>query len=307
MDRILSCVAGSDHRWTVLSTLADEELDLRDLSDELGVPRTTLRHNVDRLLEHDLVEEALNRTYRLTPVGHATLVGLDAFRERVETATRLEPLFECVCPSELGFDVTALSDAEVTVARATRPFEPSFRMAEVLRDAASVVGIMSSLPPLTDDDFQELFSGESPSIELVVNDGLLEDVEREPTCELSDLAGRKISTWSSSKLPSRSASCPSTIVSSCRPSTRTIDPTSSSNRRTGSVGTGHWMYTNSTGNLVGRSADSNNANVDTHQPGDRKRLSPGNVTVHKHMIVSERSIGRAPPGCIQVTVARVSR
>lgn len=185
---ILSCVAGTDHRIGIITALADDELDLRDLSDELGVPRTTLRHNLEQLQEHDIVDETLDRTYALTTLGQATLSGLDAFRSRVETEARLAPLFSCIHPSTFEFAPTALEDADITVAERPFPHRPGQRLLDAIQDGQSVTAVLPSVPPLDSDDLEKLATRDDCSLNLTLTVQVTEVVRQQFPTTLSKLA-----------------------------------------------------------------------------------------------------------------------
>lgn len=165
---ILSCVAGTNHRIEIISTLADAQFNLRELSDRLGVPRTTLRHNLEQLEEHGLVNETLDRSYALTPLGKATLSGLEAFRSRVQTEARLEPLFSCIDPSTFDFDTRALQDADITVAQQAFPHLPGQTLLDAMKAGQSVSAVLPSVLPLDSDDLEKLGNGHDTRLDLTL-------------------------------------------------------------------------------------------------------------------------------------------
>lgn len=50
----LQCIASTKHRASILLATAESAKDLRDLSEELAIPRTTVRHNIKQLADADL-------------------------------------------------------------------------------------------------------------------------------------------------------------------------------------------------------------------------------------------------------------
>jgi predicted transcriptional regulator len=143
---LLNHVAGTPLRIEILSTVADEPMDLRDLSDRLRSPRTTVRHNLDKMIDANLITETIERNYRCTSVGWAVLTGLETFAECLDAALRLESLFECFPPTEFGLDVSALTDAEVTTASRAEPYAPSRRLWEVIEQSEEIAGFLPINP-----------------------------------------------------------------------------------------------------------------------------------------------------------------
>lgn len=143
---ILETLGGTPLRLRVLDALSEGELDLRDLSDQTNIPRTTLRHNLSRLLEASVIEETLTGAYRLTPRGRIVRIGIEAYRTRIETGIRLEPFFECVPIGEIDAEVGWFAEAEMTVAGRSSPYAPGRRLLTVLQSPEPVRGFLPSLP-----------------------------------------------------------------------------------------------------------------------------------------------------------------
>jgi len=168
VQELLDLVAGTPIRVEVLSVLADATLDLRDLSDRLSVPRTTLRHNLQQLIKGGLVEETLDNEYRSTSLGRTVLNGLAAFSEHVETALRLDPLFSCLSPSRLDIDIRRLSSAKVVEATKAEPYAPHLRLTELVRNASTVRACFSTNPFLIDLNGKRIFGREDCDVSLLV-------------------------------------------------------------------------------------------------------------------------------------------
>jgi predicted transcriptional regulator len=143
---LLNHIAGTSLRIDILSVVADEPMDLRDLSDQLEEPRTTVRHNLDKMIEAGLITETIERSYRCTSIGWAVLTGLETFNECLGAALRLEPLFQCLSPAEFGLEISALTDAEVTTASQARPYAPYRRLSNLVGESEEVDGFLPTNP-----------------------------------------------------------------------------------------------------------------------------------------------------------------
>lgn len=149
---LLAHVARTPVRPDILAAVDDIALNLRDLSDRLDVPRTTVRHNLKRLLKEGLVEETIGNEYRTTELGGAVLLGMDGFERRFETALKLSPLLECLPRDEIGVDVYSLTDATVTTTSQADPVAPLRRLEELVEQASRLDGYFPVYPLLGDID-----------------------------------------------------------------------------------------------------------------------------------------------------------
>jgi len=81
----------SPARWQTIATIRDEPLTVAEISRRLGLRRQSVQHNVNQLLEQNLVELLLNPRHRraslvrLTPSGRALMVALYARQEALAT------------------------------------------------------------------------------------------------------------------------------------------------------------------------------------------------------------------------------
>lgn len=161
VDEIIQCVAGTEHRGDILRTILEGTKDLRAISDELDIPRATLRHNLGKLIDIDLVEPTVDNEYRVTPLGEATVSGLTVFREPLEIATRLNPFLSRIDYDEFDVPLPALQDAKLKESTRANPFAPSRRVEDVLRSKSVMTCHLPIFPSSLGSDGQETvpFSG----------------------------------------------------------------------------------------------------------------------------------------------------
>lgn len=163
---LLGIITGTPHRCSILRETSNETKNLRTLSEDLGVPRTTLKHNLEKLIEHDLVENTLDNEYRPTTKGDIVLGGIEAYEDHVRAGFKLQPFFSCVPRDSLGVDQTALKDAEIIVTRRAKPHAPAERLANRLRNGSSVQGFLPALPPLSEPELEEFLIRDSTDLVL---------------------------------------------------------------------------------------------------------------------------------------------
>lgn len=190
VQELLNHVARTPIRIEILSILADEALDLRDLSDRLDSPRTTLRHNLQEMIEVNLIEETIENEFRSTPLGEIILDALTAFSDRVETALKLEPLFSCVSPSEFDFDIGNLSAVTVTESTRTKPYAPQHRLTALIQDARNVSGYIPTSPFLFNQTDVPIFQTTDSDISLYVPEEIADTLQAEHEAELKTLLQR---------------------------------------------------------------------------------------------------------------------
>lgn len=143
---LFETVSGSKHRIDILCELKEDRFGIRDLSDRLSVPRTTLRHNLNQLMDEGLVRTTLDNEYELTPLGDGVIDGLEAFDRHVQTARSLEPLLTCLSPDQISIDIQYLADAQTTIACRTDPFKPVNRLATLISQGRTVKGYLPTCP-----------------------------------------------------------------------------------------------------------------------------------------------------------------
>lgn len=174
---LLGHVAATPVRIEILSIIADEQVDLRDLSDRLQSPRPTIRHNLGKMIEADLVEETIDKEYRCTPLGEAVLDGLDAFGDYVDAALTLHPLFSC--SPTLDIDIHHLSDARVTEATRAKPHAPIRRLRDLIQDATTVHGYIPTNPFVFDGQNGSMSQDADCDVSLLVTEDVAEVLRAE--------------------------------------------------------------------------------------------------------------------------------
>lgn len=167
-DDVLECIVRGDRRREVMERLRDGPTELRELSEQLGMPRTTLRHSVEQLADHGLLAQVHAGKYRMTCLGRAALDGLATYDTHVETAIEVEPFMECVPVEELGIELSGLSDVTLTEATRRSPYAPSRSLVEAMTGATEVVGFTPVVPAVSQRPFESLVTDEESTLQLVV-------------------------------------------------------------------------------------------------------------------------------------------
>lgn len=144
MDEV-AFLAGSENRVRILRALSRETMDLRDLREGLGIPRSTVKRNVSALVEAGWVVETIDG-YRATRVGEMVLTN---FLRAVEVAGLAEELADFVRWLDYpDLDLSIFEPAEVVSFTPSRPYAPSEAFAELLGSVEEVRVLYPYLIPL---------------------------------------------------------------------------------------------------------------------------------------------------------------
>ncbi|WP_324666282.1 winged helix-turn-helix domain-containing protein [Haloarcula sediminis] len=130
-EETLQCIAGTECRIRILRSVSESTKDLRDLADDLSIPRTTVRHNIKQLVDGDLVTSTLANEYRTTVLGDAAITGINKFSEQLELAISLDPFLSCLSQEQHDIELDKLFGTEITSASRADPFAPANRLVTV--------------------------------------------------------------------------------------------------------------------------------------------------------------------------------
>lgn len=165
----LAFLARSKTRMAVLESLSDQPRDLRDLSDDLGVPRTTLSDNLVQIEERGWIERT-EGAYRLTTLGRTVNRVVSACRRSIGTANDLSPFLESVPEPEHDIDVSRLHGSSVVTAEFPRPYAPVERFRDVVEDASTFRGLMPIVLPNLGEFFRRQFVDAGLEVEILLDE-----------------------------------------------------------------------------------------------------------------------------------------
>jgi len=142
-------------RASALAALREGPLDRRDLQERLDVSRPTV-HRISRSFEDRGIVERTDAGLSLTPLGGVIAETVEEFQRTVETAHRVEPLFEVLADPDPSFVREAFSDATVTTAEPGDPYAGVRRFMSLVSDSDTLRGIdPAAINPLHVDDLHE--------------------------------------------------------------------------------------------------------------------------------------------------------
>ncbi len=129
----VECLSNSFQRIHVLSALTDTSADLRDLKDELAIPRTSLQRNLSLLEQQGWIKQI--------PSGYTTTIRgkllTNVFIEMLRRVQRIETLTPFLDEVDLptAIDIDQLDEFLVTVPEPHRPHAPMIRLLNIFETA----------------------------------------------------------------------------------------------------------------------------------------------------------------------------
>lgn len=143
-------------RAPVLQVLQEEgAADRRELEQHLNVSKSTVHRFTRSLREYGLIERADGK-FVLTSLGEVSIAEVTAFGTSIETLWELAPVLEIASANGIDFDVTAFTDATVTIAEPGNPYRPVNRFMSVIRETNTLRGLdPASINPLHLDEIYD--------------------------------------------------------------------------------------------------------------------------------------------------------
>lgn len=175
---IISVLSGSRHRLPILQYLDDEPAGVSDISSDLDIPRTTVKHNLTRLEETELIQ-SVGTSYSVTTFGTYVCEDVTNCLNRIAVSTDLLSFLEVVPRSTLDLDISTFQNSNVTAVSSTNPHAPVERLLELVQDAAYLRVATPVILPRLVDAFHEAVVERGIRLDLIVPAETLEMVQSE--------------------------------------------------------------------------------------------------------------------------------
>lgn len=160
-------LARSANRVRVLASLAEEPASRDELRERTGVERVTLGRILTDFEERGWIERT-GVDCRVTPLGEVLAAEFGELLDAFAAAQQLGDVARWLPTGELGFEVTRLADATVTVPDRTDPMAAVRRSLQRLADAPEVTLVTDVLTPETLRLLHDRAIGDKLCLELVV-------------------------------------------------------------------------------------------------------------------------------------------
>lgn len=184
----------SHNRVRVLDMLHEAgRLDKHTITDRLDASRTTVKRNLDSLVDRGWVREVASE-YVITAPGALIAEDFLGLLESIRTAERLAPVMKWTPEPTFEFDLRELADARITLSEPNDPYAPVNRCAEAMESAASYRVLLPAVArPAIEEMHDGLLRGEARG-ELVFGKAVARAVESnaryERLCEEMAETGR---------------------------------------------------------------------------------------------------------------------
>ena len=179
LDQIQYLVA-SKYRVQVLEYLSESPADREELSEQLGIPRSTLSRVLTGLEEQNWISQH-GPDCESTTLGAFLAGEFTSLMEAVETMQQLEDVIDYLPMDEIDFELIRLRDARVTTPTQTDPGAPLRRARELLHEADEFRFLTNTVvSPLAETLQEQTIQGDL-TIMGVITKELLDSVSDSPT------------------------------------------------------------------------------------------------------------------------------
>lgn len=179
----LRFLVGSPNRVQILELLDNRTLDIRDLRDELDIPRTTLQKNIRELEEkkwiHRTKDSGGNAGYTTTTLGNIIMSEFRRCRDIMYSATELEPFLRWIPKNVLEPDIRHLKDSNITTPEPPNPRAPERRLVELVNNSSTIRLFSPILTPMMVDELNQGFNEGDLEGEAVLEREVIEVLQEE--------------------------------------------------------------------------------------------------------------------------------
>lgn len=184
---VLQFLARSPTRVAVLSAVADEPKRLRAINEAIDEPRTTIRDNIAKLRENDLIREDHNRQYAATTTGRLVLESYQDCLEEVTVIERLDPFLKHVSASPLPDSLETFAEMELAVPTADDPHRATTEFAEIIAEGDRVQGFLPSTPPQISTAVLDTATASPSSVTLLLSQPAFTMLKRHSEMQVADM------------------------------------------------------------------------------------------------------------------------
>jgi predicted transcriptional regulator len=187
LDQIQYLVA-SKNRVRVLEYVSETPADREELSEQLGIPRSTLSRVLTGLEEQSWISQH-GPDCESTTLGAFLVEEFSSLMDAVETMQQLEDVIDYLPMDEIDFELSRLRDARITTPTQTDPGVPLRRARELLHEADEFRFLTNTVvSPLAETLHEQTIQGDLTIVGVITGE-LLDAVSdspafREPTRDM---------------------------------------------------------------------------------------------------------------------------
>ncbi|MEF8825549.1 MAG: helix-turn-helix domain-containing protein [Halapricum sp.] len=172
-------LAASKNRVQVLEYLRDSLADREELSEQLGISRSTLSRVLTGLEERNWISQH-GPACQITPVGAFLADEFRSLIEAAETMQKLEDVIDYLPMDEIDFELHRLRDASITTPSETDPEASIRRAREVIRESGEMHFLTNTVVSSLAETLREQSIEGELTIVAVITEELLKSLSDSP-------------------------------------------------------------------------------------------------------------------------------
>lgn len=127
---LLSVLSDSPHRLRILQRLTEGKASVDALGPQLDIPRSTIKHNLQRLANVGLVEQTATG-YEVSTFGSTAVEIVTSCTSLLEISKLIQPFLEASGDNESNPDIALFREANVTLVTSVDPHAPIEQFLEI--------------------------------------------------------------------------------------------------------------------------------------------------------------------------------
>ena len=172
-------------RSDLLALLRDGPQQKSELVEASGVSRSTVDRAIRELRLAGLVDRGAEG-FALTLCGRLSLAEFESFMERLSTLCRCHALISAL-PADTEIEPALLDGADITLPEPQVPMKPLLRFERIIERASEIRGFSPAILPSYVDLFHRRVAHDDLSVELVLEEGVVERLATNYAAELGDV------------------------------------------------------------------------------------------------------------------------
>lgn len=166
----ISLLTRSYTRLQILELLKSRTIQIYEMEKELGIARTTLKGNLNKLKERRWIEKSKDG-YKITPTGHVIVREFLSFQNRLKKATNtveeINPFIRWIGDLD-SLNLVALNGSQISTPKPGNPHAPIQRFMTIIENAECIRGFSSVVMPIYVKTFHRCITEDNMRAEIIL-------------------------------------------------------------------------------------------------------------------------------------------